>query len=164
MNVQSYTTSFTVDQSPQEAFNAIINPRDWWSEEIEGQTDILNAEFNHHFMDVHKCKLQVAELVPGKKVVWHVLDNYFKFTKDPTEWKGTDIVFDIQKKGDKTEVDFTHVGLVPEYECFDICSNAWGTYINGSLKSLIETGKGSPTSSEKPQTEAESEAVKDKDK
>jgi hypothetical protein len=32
--------------------------------------------------------------------------------------------------------------LVPAYECFESCSNAWGFYVNGSLRSLISTGKG----------------------
>jgi hypothetical protein len=59
------------------------------------------------------------------------------------EWKGTEVVFEVSK-GDKTEVRFTHLGLVPEYECFNVCSNAWGSYINGSLRSLITTGKGHP--------------------
>lgn len=43
---------------------------------------------------------------------------------------------------------FTHEGLVPDYECYGMCSNAWGTYINGSLRRLITTGKGSPNSKE----------------
>jgi hypothetical protein len=34
---------------------------------------------------------------------------------------------------------------VPANECFDICSNAWGSYINGSLRSLIITVKATPT-------------------
>ncbi len=84
-------------------------------------------------------------LVPGKKVVWRVLDNYFDFTEDKSEWKDTEISFEIARKGDKTEVRFAHLGLVPEYECFDVCSNACGSYINGSLRSLITTGKGKPT-------------------
>jgi hypothetical protein len=54
--------------------------------------------------------------VPGKKVVWRVLQNEFNFIKDKTEWNGTDVIFDITKKGDKTEVCFTHAGLVPAYE------------------------------------------------
>jgi hypothetical protein len=66
-----------------------------------------------------------------------------------TEWKGTEITFEVSKKGDKTEVRFTHLGLVPESECFDACSNAWGSYINGSLRSLITTGKGEPKQKEK---------------
>lgn len=84
------------------------------------------------------------------------LENYFKFTKDKTEWTGTDIIFEISKKGDETEVRFTHGCLLPEYECFDICSNAWDTYINGSLRSLITTGKGQPNSSQQARTDAES--------
>ena len=75
-------------------------------------------------------------------------DNYFSFTEDKTEWKGTKVVFDIAKKGDKTEIHFTHEGLVPAYECYNVCSDAWGSYIRGSLKSLIATGKGSPNAKE----------------
>jgi hypothetical protein len=149
MKTQDYTTSFTVDQTPEEAFNAINNVRGWWSENIEGSTDKLAAEFTYRYEDVHFCKIRITELVPGKKVVWHVLDNRFNFTKDKSEWKGTKIVFEVSKNGDKTETQFTHLGLVPEYECFDVCSNAWGSYINGSLRSLITTGKGQPNQKEK---------------
>lgn len=42
------------------------------------------------------------------------------------------------------QVRFTHAGLVPAYECYDVCSNAWGEYITGSLRKLITTGKGEP--------------------
>ncbi len=86
----------------------------------------------------------MTDLIPGKKVTWLVLDNYFNFTKDKSEWKGTRMVFDISKTGSKTKVRFTHVGLVPNYECYDVCSDAWGSYIRGSLRSLIMTGKGQP--------------------
>jgi hypothetical protein len=41
------------------------------------------------------------------------------------------------------------------YECFDICSNAWTTYIQKSLRDLITTGKGKPNGKGKPQTEDE---------
>jgi len=99
--------------------------------------------------DVHYCKMKLTEVIPGKKVVWLVLDNYFNFTEDKSEWKGTEITFEISKKGNKTEIRFTHLGLVPEYECFNICSDAWGSYINGSLRSLIITGKGEPNQKEK---------------
>jgi hypothetical protein len=72
------------------------------------------------------------------------VENYFAFTEDKREWTGTDIVFTIAKQGDKTEVHFTHVGLVPTNECYPVCSDGWGTYINGSLLSLITTGTGQP--------------------
>jgi uncharacterized protein YndB with AHSA1/START domain len=144
MNDQNFATAFTVDQTPEEAFAAISNPRGWWSEEIDGGTGKLNEEFTYRYNDVHRCTMRVVEAVPGQKLVWLVLDNFFSFTEDESEWKGTEIVFDIAKKDAKTEVCFTHRGLVREYECFDVCSNAWGSYINGSLRSLITTGKGQP--------------------
>ena len=69
-----------------------------------------------------------------------MLDADLSFTKDKSEWKGTEIVFEIAKKGEQTEVRFTHAGLVPAYECYNNCSNAWGLLVNGNLRRLIEHG------------------------
>lgn len=153
MQDQSFTTTLFTDKSPEEVFNAVNNVRGWWSEEIEGSTDKLNAEFDYHYKDVHRCKMKLIEFIPDQKVVWQVLENYFSFTNDKTEWKDTKVSFDISKKEGKTQLVFTHIGLVPAYECFDICSNAWGNYITGSLKNLIETGKGQPNPYVPPQLE-----------
>ncbi len=139
-----YSVTFTVDNTPEEAFAAINNPRGWWSQEIDGDTDRLGAEFKYHYQDVHRATFKITEFVSNAKVVWHVVDNYFNFIQDKSEWIDTDVVFEVAPKGDKTEVRFTHVGLVPAYECYDVCSNAWGTYISRSLRDLITTGKGQP--------------------
>ena len=149
MKTQDFTATISVDQTPEKAFEAIKNVRGWWSEGIEGSTDKLGDEFTYHCQDVHNCKMNLIEAFPHKKLVWLVVDNYFNFTDDKSEWTGTKIIFEISKKGDGSEIRFTHLGLGPEYECFDICSNAWGSYINGSLKSLITTGKGRPNPKEK---------------
>ncbi|NOT99363.1 MAG: SRPBCC domain-containing protein [Sideroxydans sp.] len=151
---QSYTTVFTVDQTPQQVFAAINNVRGWWSENIQGSTDKLGEEFHYRFQELHRCTMKITELVPDKKVVWRVLENYFNFTQDKTEWTGTEIIFDIISKGNKTELSFTHVGLVPEYECYNVCSEGWGFYINRSLHDLITSGKGQPNANE-PITESE---------
>lgn len=144
MRNSHYTTTFAVQQSPEEVFDAINNPRRWWSQAIEGDTDRLGAEWTYRYQDVHRATFRITELVPGKKVVWHVVDNYFNFVKDSKEWTGNDLVFDIERKGDRTEVRFTQVGLVPAYECYDVCSNAWSSYVTGSLRNLITTGEGQP--------------------
>jgi hypothetical protein len=148
MNAQDYTVAFTVDQTPEEVFAAINNVRGWWSGRIEGRTDTLGDEWTYQYEDIHYSKHKTTELVPGKRVAWHVVDGYLNFAQDRTEWVGTDVTFDISKQGDKTEVRFAHVGLVPAFECFNACSNAWGSYINGSLRRLITTGKGQPNRSE----------------
>jgi len=148
MQAQSYCATFTVDQRPEEVFAAVNNVRGWWSGDIEGSTDQLGAEWTYRYQDVHYSRQEITELIPGQRVAWHVLDGNLNFTEDKTEWTGTDITFDITEKGDQTEVCFTHVGLVPDFECFDNCSNAWGFYINSSLRSLIATGKGEPNEKE----------------
>ena len=145
---RNYTASFVVDQTPEEVFDAINNPRGWWSEDVEGHTGRLGAVWFYHYQSVHRCTLKVTESVPAKRIVWHVLDNYFDFIDDQTEWIGTDVVFDIAKKGDKTELRFTHVGLVPTDECYSVCSDAWGGYIKQSLHDLISTGTGAPNAKE----------------
>ena len=81
MATSDFTTTILVDQTPKEAFDAINNVRRWWSEEVEGTTDKLNAEFDYHYKDVHICKMKIIEFVPEQKVVWLVLDNYFNFIK-----------------------------------------------------------------------------------
>lgn len=144
MNARDYTASFTVDQSPEEVFAAVNNVRGWWSGEIEGSTDEPGAVFTYRYKDLHSSTHEITELVPGRKVVWHTLDARISFAKDKTEWVGTDVVFEIERKGRQTELRFTHVGLVPTIECYGKCSGAWGFFINDSLRSLITTGKGDP--------------------
>lgn len=144
---RNFTATFPVDRTPQEAFEAITNVRGWWSQEVEGVTDQLGGEFDYHYKDVHRCTIRVTELVPGRKVAWRVLDNHFNFVEDQAEWKNTEVVFEISEKDDGSEVRFTHVGLVPQYECYDVCSTAWGGYI-GSLRDLITTGEGQPNPKE----------------
>jgi hypothetical protein len=142
MSNPNFTTTILVDQSPEVAYAAINNVRGWWSGNTKGGTDTLGSVFTHGYEDMHRCKIEVVEIVPNRKVVWLVLDNYFAFTEDKTEWKGTRMIFDIAEKGAKTEVRFTHEGLVPEYECFEVCSEAWGSLMNRNLRSLIATSTG----------------------
>lgn len=142
MNDQNFTISFSVDQSPGEVFVAINDVRGWWAGVIEGSTDKLGDEFTYSYQDLHRSTQKITELIPGKKVTWRVVDASLSFVENKSEWTGTEISFDIAKKGNETEIRFTHVGLVPEFECFNDCSNGWSFYIDGSLRSLISTGKG----------------------
>lgn len=148
MSTQDFTTTFLVDQTPNEVFNAVNNVRGWWSERIDGGTEKLNDEFTYQRWDLHKCTMRIIESISNKKVVWLVLDNYFSFTEDKTEWIGDKIEFDITEKDGKTQLKFTQWGLVPANECYDICYDAWTSYLQGSLKDLITTGKGKPNAKE----------------
>jgi hypothetical protein len=67
MKKDGFTTSFTVEQTPDEVFAAINNVRGWWSGEVKGETNKLGAEFTYRYKDMHKTTQKVTEFVPGKK-------------------------------------------------------------------------------------------------
>jgi uncharacterized protein YndB with AHSA1/START domain len=159
MTTKDFTTTFLADATPQQVFDSVNNVRGWWSENIEGDTDKAGSEFTYHYEDVHICKMKITELIPGKKIMWHVLDNHFNFTKDASEWKGTDVIFEIAEKDGKTQLTFTHRGLTPEYECYNICHDAWTHYIQESLKNLILTGKGKATPEDNEATSGQAENI-----
>jgi uncharacterized protein YndB with AHSA1/START domain len=141
------TFTFTVAQPPAVAYAAVNDPRSWWSGDIDGTTDQLDAEWTYETADVHRTTHRVTELVPDRSVSWLTTDSWLSFTEDQQEWTGTTIRFDLEPTTDGgTEVRFTHVGLVPTVECFGVCRVAWSEYILGSLRGLIETGTGRPDS------------------
>jgi uncharacterized protein YndB with AHSA1/START domain len=142
MNGQNFTTTFSVDESPEEVFAAVADVAKWWTGDVEGRTESLGDEFIYSYPGAHYSKQKITELVPGKKIVWRVIDSRLDGPDDPTEWTGTEITFEISPKGGQTELHFAHLGLVPEVECFDACSSAWGFYINRSLRRLITAGEG----------------------
>ncbi|HVW97974.1 MAG TPA: SRPBCC domain-containing protein [Mucilaginibacter sp.] len=148
MENQDFTATILVEQSPREAFEAALNIKKWWSENIKGETSKIGGEFTYRAQQLHSCKMRLVELIPDKKITWLVLENHFSFTQDQTEWVGTKINFDITREGDKTRVVFTHIGLTHNHECYDVCEGAWTDYITNSLYALITTGTGYPNSVE----------------
>ena len=144
MNAKDYAITFTVSQSPEEVFNAINNVRAWWHEELVGRTDKLGARFTFQYRDLHRTTQKIAELVPGRRVVWEVVESGIGFVVDKAEWLGTKIVFEITCKGSRTQLKFEHIGLVAALECYEGCSGAWNFYVRKSLRGLITGGRGLP--------------------
>ncbi len=144
MNNHHFSISFTVDQTPQEVFNAIRNVRAWWSEELVGNSENQNDEFSYRHGDFHYSKHKLIEVIPDKKVVWLTLESQLTFVEKQDEWNNTQVIFEISKHQDKTLLTITHFGLIPDLQCFEACSNGWTHYLKNSLLPLITTGKGNP--------------------
>lgn len=145
---ESYRIRITVSKKADHAFHAIQQFKAWWSEEIEGRTDTVGDTFFYHYKDVHLCKVKLIEKIPAQKLVYLVVDNEFNFTNDKSEWINTKLIFELEPEGEATHITFTHEGLVPAYECYSVCRDAWTSYLQGSLNDLIETGTGRPNGKE----------------
>ena len=85
----SLTLSFRVPRSPMEVFDTINRVSDWWIGEIEGNSDAEGAVFTYQYKPYHRTVQQVVQLVPGKRIVWKVLESSIHFVKDEAEWKDT---------------------------------------------------------------------------
>ena len=52
--------------------------------------------------------------------------------------------FEIWENENATQINFTHVGLIPEVECYENCKKGWNFFIGESLRKLITEGQGQP--------------------
>lgn len=139
---RSFTATCVVDRRPDEVYVAIIDVGHWWAGTIDGRADRVGDEFTYRFGDLHVSRQRVTELVPGRRVVWEVVEARLSGRKASDEWRGTHIVFDLTPTAGGTSVLFTHVGLVRDLECYDDCSFAWTFFLDSSLTTLVTTGDG----------------------
>lgn len=142
MKTQDFTKTIWIDESPAQAYKTILDVRSWWSglhgESFEGSAEKLGDEFGFLAGEgAHYTKQKLVELVPNEKVVWLVSDANLSFVDKTDEWNGTRIRFDISEESGKTKIVFTHIGLVPEFECYTSCAPAWTQYIQEQLTNAI---------------------------
>lgn len=144
MQNQDFSLTFIVDQAPNEVFNAVNNVRGWWSMALDGSSEHLNDEFIYRHKEFHYSRHKLVDVVQDTKVVWLVTDSNLTFVQKQDEWNDTRIVFDISEHNGQTKLLITHVGLVPQLQCFEGCSKGWTYYLQNSLLPLITKGKGNP--------------------
>ena len=141
--VESFTATIEVEKSPQEVFNCLKEVSKWWNrEDFEGSSSQLNDEFVIHHPAAHYSKQKLVEVIPNKKIVWLVTDSILHWLeKDKHEWTDTRMIFEISPHNDKTLLQFTHEGLVPEKECYSRCEQGWTMIIKDRLFDCITDGK-----------------------
>ncbi|MDP4216074.1 MAG: SRPBCC domain-containing protein [Bacteroidota bacterium] len=143
MKQPDYTASILVKASTDKAFHCINDIAAWWTENIEGPTKAQGDEFTIHW-GTDFVTIKIVESVPEKKVVWYVTDCHLHWLADVKEWKDTQMIFVLSAEGNCTRIDFTHGGLAPQVECYEMCVKGWDQYFTDSLAKLINEGKGMP--------------------
>ena len=126
-----------IKASPDDTYKALTTREGlaaWWTNNTQGEGKVggvLQFRFGAGGFD-----MKVLEVDPGARVLWQVVEG-------PAEWIGTKVSFDLKKDGDSTIVLFKHQGWKEPVEFMHHCSTKWAVFLL-SLKSLLETGKGSP--------------------
>ena len=144
MKQPDYHSSITADIAPEEAFEKISRVSEWWGTQVEGKSRQLHDLSTVRFARGDMYKLQIAEVVPNERMVWEVIDARQVWVKDPTEWVGTRIVWEISSQARGTQIDMTHIGLVPEIECYEKCTLGWDFLIKSSLSKFLTDNTGLP--------------------
>jgi uncharacterized protein YndB with AHSA1/START domain len=127
----------TIKASSQVMYKALSTEdglSSWWAKQTTAKPEIgfLNTFTFGTFVN----KMKVVELIPGEKVVWECVESI-------DEWVGTFISFELEDKGEKTLLRFTHSHWKEITDMFAGCTYDWARFM-GSLKALCETGTGDP--------------------
>jgi len=131
-----------IKSSSDEVYKALTTREglaNWWTSNTQGEGNVggvLKFRFSAAGAEIGGFDMKVVEAQPAKLVLWQVVDG-------PQEWIGTKITFDLKQSGDHAIVLFKHQGWKEPVEFMHHCSTKWATYLM-SLKSLVETGKGTP--------------------
>ena len=143
MTTLDYHIAFTVEKSASEVYRAICNVKEWWTKNILGNTETLNNEFTVHFGETF-VTFRVIEMIPYQKITWLVTDCYLHWLTDKSEWKNTQLEYEISETDEGTQMGMTHVGLEPGIECYENCKVGWDFYAGKSLYKLLNENKGQP--------------------
>ncbi len=123
--------------TPDEVYEALTTLEGlsgWWTTDTTGDPGfggVVAFRFARGGFD-----MEVRELDRAKRVRWAVIDG-------PEEWVGTTVTWELREEDDYTTVLFAHEGWREPVEFMYHCSTKWAVYLL-SLKSLLETGEGTP--------------------
>lgn len=143
MENKNFHRTIVVNASSEEVMKKINKVNGWWAKNFTGKAEKLNDKFSVHFGKTF-VDFQISELVPDKRLVWKVTDCNLDWIKTRKEWNDTEVVFEISSKNNSTQIDFTHIGLVPGTECYKDCEVGWNGHVTVSLANFINEGKGQP--------------------
>ena len=125
----------TIEAAPQRVWGAITQQDEivqWWAYEARVKPEVGSlAEFRFR-QGAFVMQFEVAELDQDEKVRW--------ISKSPPQWEGTSVTWQLTPVHNGTKLIFTHDGFA---QVDERTRGAW-VYFLASLKSYLETGKGTP--------------------
>jgi uncharacterized protein YndB with AHSA1/START domain len=147
VTMNNYQSELSLSASMSAVYEALTTPngiRNWWTTSCEVGTSV-GEMITIRFGQTYKV-MRIEDLIPETEVCWRVIDAHLSVPglARTSEWIGTTIIFHLSSTTTSTTLlHMKHLGLTPQVECYDICSQGWTQFL-GSLKSYLETGSGTP--------------------
>jgi len=131
----------TIAAAPGRVFNALTKPDEiarWWTNDLNATPEVGSlAEFRFGEWGDFVLRFEVAELDEGSKVHW------ISRLSPMAQWAGTSVTWQLTPVHNGTRLLFTHDGFAQVDEVYEQTQGNW-EYFLASLKSYLETGKGTP--------------------
>lgn len=144
MTEKSYDQELFISATPESVYLALTKSVNlWWTDSVK-DASLVNSKITLAFGETYKT-LEIKDLQPERRVLWECVDAHMavESISDKREWVGTSIEWEINSTENGSRVNFLHRGLVPTFECYDMCAGGWEFFL-GSFKDYLESGTGQP--------------------
>ena len=109
----------------------------WWTDDLAVKPEVGSlAEFRFIKWGGNVLQFEIAELDVNSKVRWIS-------RQGPSHWSGTSVTWQLTPVQNGTRLVFTHDGFAQVDQVYERVRGNWEYYLD-SLKSYLETGKGTP--------------------
>lgn len=148
-SMKSYEKSVEIKANSLGLFKALTERIDEWWGEVDQQPNALEQEFKVSFGEAY-WRFKVTTLEVGTRIIWECIESnqvHAGLKGIREEWLGTTLHWEMASiDASHTKLHFRHEGLIPSFNCYEVCADAWSFFIGTSLKQLIEKGLGKPES------------------
>lgn len=137
-----YTATICCPVAKDRIYRAItLEMSNWWadmSSPFRKIGDTAKTDFGVESYWVFKAvTLKDSNLVELECCESHMVSDGLQ---NPKEWLGTVLRYEItEESASSTQVTFTHIGLKPEIECYEICKKGWDHYFLVSFKNYLDS-------------------------
>jgi len=132
-------TERIIAAAPARVWKALTQPGEiagWWAAEARVKPEVGSIGEFRFRPPAGDLQFEVAELVQNKHLHWIS-------RQGPPEWAGTSVIWQLEPIHNGTRLLFTHDGFVKKDEAYEQTRRNWDYFLD-SLKSYLETGKGTP--------------------
>ena len=136
-----YARRIQIDAPRARVFEAITTPKgvsSWWTTNATGSGK-TGGDLSLYFEGLNEPFVMHVDEATEASIQWTS-----QFNSILPDWAGTKIIFSLFAPTPETcELNFRHIGLTPQLECYGQCEAGWNRFLP-SLVAYAERGEGAP--------------------